>query len=88
MIESRFTIGYRTRDLIARELCNGNASVSDEETLRDDLGADSFDLWALAPVLEDAFNITITDKAICATETVGDVVDLVRGLVVKPEGAE
>jgi acyl carrier protein len=56
------------------------ASVTDDNTLVDDLGLDSIELIELAQDLEEEFYIEIPDSAITAAMTVGQVVDAVKNL--------
>ena len=55
-------------------------SVTDDNTLVNDLGLDSLELIQFALDLEEEFDIEIPDSAITAAMTVGQVVDAVKRL--------
>jgi acyl carrier protein len=55
-------------------------SVTDDNTLVNDLGLDSIELVQFAQDLEEEFDIEISDNAITAAMTVGQVVDAVKRL--------
>ena len=45
----------------------------------DDLGADSLDLFELVMALEDEYNIEIPAEELTELETVGDVIEYLKG---------
>lgn len=59
--------------LVARQLAVDPARVVPAAHLRDDLGADSLDLFALTRALEGAFGIDIPDADADRIQTVGDI---------------
>ena len=67
-----------TRRLIADHL--GFETVTDDQSLLDDLAMDSLDRVDLAVTLEREFDIKIDDAALEGWQTVGDVVKTVETL--------
>ena len=47
--------------------------------LKDDLGADSLDLFELVMALEDEYNIEIPAEELTELATVGDVIEYLKG---------
>ena len=67
----------KVRDHLAAEL-DINADEIDEATrFRDDLDADSLDLYELVMELEDTYGIKVTEEEAAQITTVGDAVDFV-----------
>ena len=58
-------------------------AIQPEATLQADLELDSLDAVELAMAMEDEFNIKILDQDMKDLRTVGDVLALVRQLMVK-----
>ena len=66
------------RKMIAEQLsCDENEITAD--TFKDDLGADSLDLFELVMALEDEYNIEILAEELTDLATVGDVIEYLRG---------
>lgn len=55
--------------------------IHEDSDLIEDLGISSMDVLSLTVSLEEEFKITISEKAIRRMSTIGDVVDIVAGLV-------
>lgn len=75
------TIEQRVRIVIAEQLCAVEADINNENSLADDLGADSLDEVELAMALEDEFDIAIPDGDIDAIETVQQAIDYITSKV-------
>lgn len=66
------------------EVVNDTLEVSDDvelteaTNLKEDLGADSFDLLELVTAMEDEFGLTMDDEAVGQLSTVGEVVDAIE----------
>jgi acyl carrier protein len=67
------TIRAHLRD----ELQIDPAAVTDTTRFREDLGADSLDLYTLVQALEDGFGVKISDEQAAGILTVGQAVDFV-----------
>lgn len=65
------------REHLADELGVDPESISEETNLRDDLEADSLDLYTLLQELEDSFALKLSDEEAAAIETVGQAIDKV-----------
>ena len=62
---------------LADELEIDPASVSEATRFRQDLEADSLDLYTLVQELEDSYGVKISDEEAARTLTVGQAVDFV-----------
>jgi acyl carrier protein len=67
----------KVRDHLAGELEVPADAISEETRLRDDLDADSLDLYELVMELEDTYGIKVSEEEATRIETVGDAVDFV-----------
>jgi acyl carrier protein len=65
------------RDHLAEELEVDPARIAEETRFKDDLGADSLDLYELVMELEDRYGIGISEEQASRIETVGDAVSFV-----------
>jgi acyl carrier protein len=62
---------------LADELELDPAGVTEETRFREDLEADSLDLYTLVQELEDSYGIRIPDEQAARIRTVGDALDFV-----------
>jgi acyl carrier protein len=76
---SRDEVMTKVREHLAAELHVGADSISDATRFRDDLDADSLDLYELVMELEDTYGIKVSEEEASRIETVGDAVDFVLG---------
>jgi acyl carrier protein len=65
------------RDHLAEELEVDVASIDEATRFKDDLDADSLDLYELILELEDRYGIKISEEQAARIETVGDAVSFV-----------
>ena len=65
------------RDHLSTELEVVPESIQPETRFRDDLDADSLDLYELVMELEDRYGIRVSEEEAAEIETVGDAVDFV-----------
>ena len=68
----------RMKELIADQLSVDAATITEASSFKDDLGADSLDLFELVMALEDEYNIEIPAEELTELNTVGDVIDYLR----------
>ena len=61
----------RIAGIIREQLNLDNVEITEETSFKDDLGADSLDLFELVMAFEEAYNVEML-------ETVGDVMDYIR----------
>ena len=65
------------RDHLADELDIDPARVQEGSRFKEDLEADSLDLYTLVQELEDSYGVTMTDEEAAEILTVGQAVDFV-----------
>jgi acyl carrier protein len=67
----------KVRDHLASELEVPAGTISEGTRFKDDLDADSLDLYELVMELEDTYGIRVSEEEAARIETVGDAVDFV-----------
>jgi acyl carrier protein len=65
------------RDHLAEELEVDPGSIAEETRFKEDLDADSLDLYELVMELEDRYGIKVSEQDAARIETVGDAVSFV-----------
>ena len=65
-------------EMIAEQLNCEAGDITAETSFKDDLGADSLDLFELVMALEDEYNIEIPAEDLTDMTTVGAVVDYLK----------
>ena len=65
-------------EMIAEQLDWDAEGINDETSFKDDLGADSLDLFELVMALEDEYNIEIPAEDLTDLTTVGAVMDYLK----------
>ena len=63
----------KMKEIIAEQLSTEADGITAETSFKEDLGADSLDLFELVMALEDEFNIEIPSEELEHLLTVGDV---------------
>ena len=66
------------KTMIAENLGVNENAITEGATFKEDLGADSLDLFELAMALEDEFSIEIPTEDLEQIATVGDVVEYIN----------
>jgi len=74
---TRDEVMAKVREHLAAELDVPAGSITETTRFRDDLDADSLDLYELVMELEDTYGIRISEAEAARIETVGDAVDFV-----------
>jgi acyl carrier protein len=74
---SRDEVLDKVRAHLASELEVDPARIEDGTRFRDDLDADSLDLYELVMELEDSYGIKMSEEDAAGIETVGQAVDFV-----------
>ena len=69
------------RKVLAEQLEVDPGLITPETDIIDDLGADSLDLVELVMSLEEHYDIVLTDDKTANVRTVGQVVDMLHGIV-------
>lgn len=68
----------KMKEIISEQL-NCDADTIDENTsFKDDLGADSLDLFELLMALEDEYNVEIPGEELADLSTVGEVIEYMK----------
>lgn len=65
-------------EIIAEQLSADAASITEETKFKEDLGADSLDLFELVMALEDEYSIEIPQEDLEGLKTVGSVMDYLK----------
>ncbi|NBH82125.1 acyl carrier protein [bacterium C-53] len=68
----------RVSEIIKEQLNTGAAEITEATSFKDDLGADSLDLFELVMALEEEYNIEIDSNDLEAMATVGDVIEYMK----------
>lgn len=66
------------KKMIAKQLSCDENEINLETSFKDDLGADSLDLFELVMALEDEYNIEIPAEELADLATVGDVIEYLK----------
>jgi acyl carrier protein len=69
----------KVREHLSTELEVPADKIDESTRLREDLDADSLDLYELVMELEDTYGITVSEEEAAAIETVQQAVDFVAG---------
>jgi acyl carrier protein len=74
---TREEVMAKVREHLAAELEVPADDITESTRFRDDLDADSLDLYELVMELEDTYGISVSEAEAARIETVGDAVDFV-----------
>ena len=74
---SREAVLKKVREHLAAELEVDPGRIAESTRFRDDLDADSLDLYELVMELEDSYGIKLSEEQAAEIETVGQAVDFV-----------
>ena len=68
----------RMREINAEQLNCEAETITADTSFKDDLGADSLDLFELVMALEDEYNLEIPAEELNELNTVGDVIEYLK----------
>ncbi len=68
----------KTKELIADQLSVEADEITEASSFKDDLGADSLDLFELVMALEDEYSVEIPSEDLEKLLTVGDVIKYLK----------
>lgn len=68
----------RMKEIIAEQLNTDTAAITEESSFKDDLGADSLDLFEMVMALEDEYSVEIPAEDLQNLLTVGDVMKYLK----------
>jgi acyl carrier protein len=77
MTLDRDQVMEKVREHLATEFELDAAEITDETRFKEDLDADSLDLYELVMELEDSYGVSVSREATASITTVGDAVDFV-----------
>ena len=69
----------KMRQIIAEQLNCDEETIDMETSFKDDLGADSLDLFELVMALEEEYGLEIPAEELSDMETVGEAVEYLKG---------
>ena len=69
----------KMKELIAEQLNADADTITLETSFKEDLGADSLDLFELIMALEEEYSVEIPQEELESLITVGDVVEYLKG---------
>ena len=65
-------------EMLEEQLNCEASTITPETSFKDDLGADSLDLFELVMALEDEYNVEIPAEELTDLNTVGDVIEYLK----------
>lgn len=68
----------KVKEIIEEKLNADGMDITEETSFKDDLNADSLDLFEMVMALEDEFNIEIPSEDLEQLLTVGDVLEYLK----------
>ena len=68
----------RIKEIVSENLGVDSAQITEGSSFKDDLGADSLDLFEMVMALEDEYEIEIPTEELEKIATVGDVVEYIN----------
>lgn len=68
----------KMKQIIAEELNCDESEITTETNFKEDLGADSLDLFELVMALEEEYDIEIPAEELTELDTVGSVIDYLK----------
>ena len=75
----------KMREILAEQLNCDGSTITMETSFKDDLGADSLDLFEMVMALEEEYSIEIPAEELSDLATVGDVIEYLKGKGVDAE---
>jgi acyl carrier protein len=72
------TMLEKMKEIIAEQLSVDADSITEASSFKDDLGADSLDLFELVMALEDEYSVEISAEDLQNLATVGDVMNYLK----------
>ena len=69
----------KMKSIISEQLNCEESNITMDTSFKDDLGADSLDLFELVMALEEEYSIEIPSDDLAGLNTVGDVVEYLKG---------
>lgn len=73
----------KVRKMLAEQLNISIDKITPESRVIEDLGADSLDVVEMLMLLEDEFDVTVSDEESLKLRTVADIVKVIEGKIEK-----
>lgn len=70
----------KIREIIVEQLGIDDIDVDEDTSFKDDLGADSLDLYELVMAFEEEYDIEIPTEDLEKISTVGEMIDYLKGI--------
>lgn len=70
----------KVREIIAEQLNVDADEINENTSFKDDLGADSLDLFELVMAFEEEYDVEIPAEDLENIATVGDIIDLMKSM--------
>ncbi|HAF26501.1 MAG TPA: acyl carrier protein [Lachnospiraceae bacterium] len=68
----------RVKEIIVEILAADDIDITEETSLKDDLGADSLDLFELITAFQDEYGVEIPEEELESIQTVGDIIEFMK----------
>lgn len=68
----------KIKEIVSENLGVDSAQITEESSFKDDLGADSLDLFELVMAFEEEYDIEIPSEDLEDIATVGDIIKLMK----------
>ena len=68
----------RVKEIIEEQLNLDGVEITEESSFKDDLGADSLDLFEMVMAFEEEYNIEIPSEDLEQITTVGDIMEYMK----------
>lgn len=68
----------RIKEIVSENLGIDTAQITEESSFKDDLGADSLDIFEMVMALEDEYEIEIPTEDLEKIMTIGDVINYIN----------
>ena len=68
----------RVKEIIEEQLNLDGVEITEESSFKDDMGADSLDLFELVMAFEEEYNIEIPSEDLEQITTVGDIMEYMK----------
>lgn len=77
-VQRRITMLEEMKEMIAEQLNCEESSITETTSFKDDLGADSLDLFELVMALEEKYEVEIPSEELAELTTVGAVMEYLK----------
>lgn len=68
----------KIREIVAEQLNIDGETITEATSLKDDLGADSLDLFSIVMAIEEAYDIEIPSEDLNSVSNVGEIIEYLK----------